>query len=207
MFLSSVLVGLVALASSSSSSVQSFSFGGISSQRLCQTLPSSGYRASCRSSQTSALSMSDFASAMPEKPQQSMKEKLEDSATKFILDLEARLADGVAPPPELEALRKARDDDSDEKTLALKIYELMIEQGMCYDIDAETGKLSPTQFDIKNNLDIPEVKQEFAHLYQYGMQLISRDLLDVDVAKECVKTRLIERTGKTPEEFDSWLGY
>jgi len=204
MFLSSVLVGLVALASSSSS-VQSFSFGPtcIPSQRC---LPSS-YRAPCRSSQTSALNMSDFASAMPEKPEQTMKEKLEDSATKFILDLEARLADGVAPPPELEALRKARDDDSDEKTLALKIYELMIEQGMCYDIDAETGKLSPTQFDIKNNLDIPEVKQEFAHLYQYGMQLISRDLLDVDVAKECVKTRLIERTGKTPEEFDSWLGY
>jgi len=144
---------------------------------------------------------------MPDKPELSMKEKLMESATTFIVDLEARLADGVDPPPEMEALKAARDADSDEKTLALRIYELMIEQGMTYDIDPENGKLSPTQFDIKNNLDIPEVKAEFAHLYQYGMQLIARDLIDVDVAKECVKTRLIERTGKTPEEFDAWLGY
>jgi hypothetical protein len=113
----------------------------------------------------------------------------------------------VDPPPELEALRKARDAGCDEKTLTLRIYELMIEQGMKYDVDAETGKLSPTQFDIKSNLDVPEVKAEFAHLYQYGIQLIGRDLLDVDIAKECVKTRLIERTGKSPEEFDKWLGY
>jgi uncharacterized lipoprotein YajG len=33
---------------------------------------------------TTALNLSDFASAMPEKPQQSMKEKLMDSATTFI---------------------------------------------------------------------------------------------------------------------------
>lgn len=96
-----------------------------------------------------------------------MKEKLEDSATKFILDLEARLADGVAPPPELEALRKARDDDSDEKTLALKIYELMIEQGMCYDIDAETGKLSPTQFDIKMETPFRRVTRQIGSTHTW----------------------------------------
>lgn len=68
----------------------------------------------------------DFPSAMPEKPQQNLKEKLEESATRFIADLTARLADGVDPPPEMEALKEARDADSDEKTLALRIYELMI---------------------------------------------------------------------------------
>ena len=151
---------------------------------------------------------SDFASAMPAKPELSMKEKLEESATVFIADIESRLADGVDAPPEIEALKEARDSpDCDEKLLALRIYELMIEQGMLYDIDAETGKLSLTNFDIKNNLDIPEVKAEFAHLYKYGMQLIGRDLIDIETCKGVVQKRLIDRTGLTPEKFDEWLGY
>ena len=78
---------------------------------------------------------------------------------------------------------------------------------MTYDIDAETGRLSPTQFDIKNNLDIPEVKAEFKHLYEYGMELIKRGLIDLDTGKDIVTKRLIERTGLSPEEFDKWLGY
>lgn len=56
-----------------------------------------------------------------------MKQKMEESATQFIADLTMRLADGVEPPVELIALKKARDDEnSDEKILALRIYELMI---------------------------------------------------------------------------------
>lgn len=78
---------------------------------------------------------------------------------------------------------------------------------MTYDIDAETGRLSPTEFDIKNNLDIPEVKKEFKHLYSYGMELIKRGLIDLDTAKEVVQKRLIQRTGMEPEEFDKWLGF
>ncbi|KAL9186139.1 hypothetical protein ACHAXT_005377 [Thalassiosira profunda] len=168
-------------------------------------------RSPSSASAATALQMSDFgsdfASAMPEKPQQSMKEKLEESATSFIADMSSRLADGVDPPPEMEALREARDGDSDEGTLALRVYELMIEQGMRYDIDPETGRLSPTQFDIKKNLDVPEVKAEFKHLYSYGMELIKRGLLSLDTGKEVVTKRLIDRTGLTPEEFDNWLGY
>lgn len=76
-----------------------------------------------------------------------------------------------------------------------------------YDIDADTGALTPTQFDIKNNLDVPEVKAEFKHLYGYGMELIKRGMIDLEVAKATVKKRLIERTGLSPEEFDAWLGY
>ena len=78
---------------------------------------------------SSSLKMSDFdfPSAMPEKPVQTPEEKLRDSATSFIADISARLGEGVDPPPELEALKKVRDDpDSDIKTLSLKIYELMI---------------------------------------------------------------------------------
>jgi len=150
----------------------------------------------------------DFPSAMPPKPQQTMEERLRESATSFIADITTRLGKGVDPPPELEALRKVRDDEgSDVQTLSLRIYELMIEQGMIYDVDPDTGVLTPTQFDIKSNLDIPEVKAEFNHLYSYGMELIKRGMIDLDVVKETVKKRLIERTGLSPEEFDAWLGY
>ena len=163
----------------------------------------------CTTSTATPLRMleSDFASAMPEKPEMTKQEKIIESATKFIIDLENRLDVGVEPVPELEALRQARDAGADEKVLAIKIYELMIEQGMTYDQDPETGLLTPTNFDIKSNLDIPEVKNEFGYLYKYGMNLCLAGVLDVDEVKEIVKPRLIERTGLSPEEFDAWLGY
>jgi hypothetical protein len=78
---------------------------------------------------SSALRMSDFdfPSAMPEKPVQTMEEKLRDSATSYIADITARLGEGVSPPPELEELKRIRDDDgSSVGDLSLKIYELMI---------------------------------------------------------------------------------
>ncbi len=150
---------------------------------------------------------SDFSSAMPDKPELSFQEQMSESATTFIADIESRLTEGVSPPPELEELRAARDADADASELALKIYILLIEQGMLYDSDPDTGKLAYTNFDIKANLDIPEVKQEFAYLYRYGMGLIAKGVVDIDLIKEEVKKRLIERTGLSPEEFDSWLGY
>ena len=151
---------------------------------------------------------SDFGTAMPEKPKQTLLEKLNESATNFIVTLESRLANGVEAPPELQQLRSARDSsDTTEKELVKLIYELMIEQGMCYDEDAETGKLSPTDFDIPNNLEVPEVKQEFSHLYKYGMGLVQQNLMDVETCKSIVETRLIKRTGLTPQKFDEWLGY
>jgi hypothetical protein len=156
----------------------------------------------------SQLSMeSDFESAMPEKPVLSIEEQMYEKATAFIVDIEGRLGEGVEPVPELEALRKSRDNEADQFEMAIKIYELMIEQGMVYDQQPETGILTPTEFDIKGGLDIPEVKNEFAYLYKYGMNLCSSGVIDIDDMKEIVKSRLIARTGLTPEEFDSWLGY
>lgn len=122
-------------------------------------------------------------------------------------DIESRLNEGVAAPPELEELRAARDAGADGKELALKVYILLIEQGMLYDSDPDTGKLALTNFNIKEGLDIPEVKQEFAYLYKYGMGLVQKGVVDVETIKEVVKERLISRTGQTPEEFDEWLGY
>ena len=82
---------------------------------------------SCSSNTALQMSDFDFPSAMPAKPELTMKQKMEESATQFIADLTMRLADGVEPPVELIALKKARDDEnSDEKILALRIYELMI---------------------------------------------------------------------------------
>lgn len=150
---------------------------------------------------------SDFPSAMPPKPEMTKEEKLYDAATKYISQVEDSYSEGVAPPPELESLRESRDAKADASEMAGKIYELMIEQGMRYDQNPETGKLSPTNYDIKKNLDVPEVKQEFAHLYKYGMNLIAMEMIDIDTAKEIVEKRLIQRTGLKPEEFDAWLGY
>ena len=150
---------------------------------------------------------SDFASAMPEKPKLTVKEQMQESATAFISNMEGRLKEGVAPPPELDAVREARDSDAEIDVLAARIYELLIEQGMLYDQDPEDGTLSLTNFDIKNNLDIKEVKDEFSYLYKYGMSLCAKGILDVETVKSIVTERLIERTGLTPQEFDSWLGY
>jgi hypothetical protein len=39
------------------------------------------------------------------------------------------------------------------------------------------------------------------------MTMIASGLLDIDLVKAIVKERLIARTGLSPEEFDTWLGY
>ena len=84
---------------------------------------------------------------------------------------------------------------------------MKLEQGMTYDQDPETGVLTPTGYDIKSNLDTPEVKSEFSYLYKYGMNLIAKGVVDIDTVKSIVKERLIERTGLSPEEFDEWMGF
>jgi hypothetical protein len=150
---------------------------------------------------------SDFASAMPEKPKLTVKEQMQESATAFLLSFEGQLKKGVNPPPQVDALRQARDSNADIDILAACIYELLIEQGMLYDQDPEDGTLSLTNFDIQNNLEIKEVKDEFSYLYKYGMSLCAKGILSVDTVKQIVTERLIARTGLTPEEFDSWLGY
>ena len=156
-----------------------------------------------------ALRMSDFyfPSAMPEKPQLTMEEKIEESADQFVDTMTVAMGPGIPPPPELEALREARSSGASAPELALKIYELMIERGMLYDEDPDTGILTPTDFNIKENLDVPEVKNEFANLYKYGVMLMNRGMLTADEVKNTVMKRLIKRTGLTPEEFDKWLGY
>ena len=152
---------------------------------------------------------SDFASAMPEAPQMTVRQFLEEAADKTISNVAGSLGDGVKAVPELDALRKLREhgDATTNDQLSLGIYELMIERGMTYDEDPDTGVLTLTDFDLSANLDVPEVKDEFGYLYRYGMSLISKGLATTEDIKEVVQKRLIARTGKTPEEFDEWLGF
>jgi len=150
---------------------------------------------------------SDFASAMPEKPELTMEEKMNQSADDFLANMDNAFTDKSIAPPELEALREARKKNAPPLEIASKIYELMIERGMRYDEDPDTGRLTPTDFDIPNNLEVPEVKKEFSHLYSYGMMLMNRGMLEAEPLKEIVIERLIKRTGLSPEEFDKWLGY
>ena len=152
---------------------------------------------------------SDFGSAMPEKPTQSTEEYLRESAGRAISSIRGSLADGVDPPKELEELDELikEQDGVTVEAMSMKIYELMIERGMTYDEDPETGILTPTEFDIQSNLDVPEVKHEFDYMYRYGMTLIAKGLVGVDNVKKIVQQRLIRRTGLSPEEFDEWLGF
>jgi hypothetical protein len=158
---------------------------------------------------TTILQMADFdfPSAMPDKPQLSPDQRMEESADTFIETLTNALGEGVEAPKELEALKEARASGAEMKVLASIIYELMIERGMMYDEEPETGTLTPTDFDIKNNLDIKEVKDEFFYLYKYGMMLMDRGVLTGDAVKTIVLERLIKRTAMSPEDFDKWLGY
>lgn len=159
-----------------------------------------------RPKKCSQLFMSDFASAMPEKPALSTEELMAENADKYIAYIRGSLGEGVEAVPEVQALEDARENGADQKEITQKIYELMIEQGMTYDLD-EMGVMTPTQFDIKANLDDPVVQDEFKRLYEYGMKLCKSGLLSTDTVKEIVLKRLIERTGLSPEKFDEWLGY
>ena len=151
---------------------------------------------------------SDFASAMPEAPKLTKLEFLQQAADRTLASVQDSLAEGVEGVPALQELKDLRANDKvSENDLAAAIYTLMIERGMTYDEDPDTGLLSPTDFDIPSNLETPEVKKEFLFLYRYGMQLISNGFVGVDTVKDIVQERLIARTGLTPEKFDEWLGF
>lgn len=150
---------------------------------------------------------SDFGTAMPPKPEVSLEERLMTSAEDFVVSLRSSLGEGVAEPPELAALEAAIESEAETTVLATRIYELMIERGMLYDVAPETGTLTVTQFDIPSNLEEPAVKKEFLQLYTYGMGLIQRGLIGLDEAKAIIEKRLIQRTGLSPEEFDKWMGF
>jgi len=157
---------------------------------------------------------SDFASAMPEKPPVSQDEHVLTSGRNFVAHFRSSLGEGVSEPPELTRLDELCNNNSDDKhkdstkQITVTMYELMIEAGMLYDKDPDTGVMTPTTFtDIPAHLDVPEVQHEFRYLYNYGMNLISNQLLDVETAKAIIEERLVKRTGLTPQKFDEWLGY
>jgi hypothetical protein len=110
---------------------------------------------------------------------------------------------------EMKALQQAIDDPSSSASLlSQRIYELLIEKGMRYDLDTDTGALTKTQFsDLTELLDNRAVKNEFFRLYSFGMQAAATGVLDVETVKSIVEDRLVSRTGLSPLEFDKWLGF
>ena len=151
---------------------------------------------------------SDFASAFPTTVNRTFAERILQQGDDFVRQVRGSLAADVAEPPELLALEEAVESNSqDVQHLSQCMYELMIECGLQYDKDPETGVMTPTQFDIPQNLNVPEVKKEFFHLYTYGMQLISMKLLTMDQVKTIAQERIIPRTGLEPQAFDEWLGF
>jgi hypothetical protein len=150
---------------------------------------------------------SDFGSAMPEKPSVTPDEHMRMCADNFVLSMRGSLAEGTEELPEVQVLADALENGAGANELAIRIYELMIERGMNYEVCPDTGIMTATYVDVPSNLDAPEVRQEFLHLYTYGMNLIQNGLLTVDDTKTIVEQRLIPRTGLTPTEFDEWLGF
>jgi hypothetical protein len=110
---------------------------------------------------------------------------------------------------EMKALQQVIDDPSSSASLlSQRIYELLIEKGMRYDLDTDTGALTKTQFsDLTQLLDNRAVKNEFFRLYSFGMQTAATGVLDVETVKRIVEDRLVSRTGLSPLEFDKWLGF
>jgi hypothetical protein len=157
---------------------------------------------------STCLYMSDFGTAMPPKPEQSVDERIRMSAHEFAQSMQSNLElNSHDIPAELVALQEAVDTNASLELITMRTFELLIEEGMCYEKDPETGVLTPIDIDIPSSLDVPEVKAEFAYLYKYGMSLIGRGLVSEDNVKSVVLERLIARTGLSPSEFDSWLGY
>ena len=150
---------------------------------------------------------SDFGSAMPEKPSVTPDEHMRMCADNFVLSMRGSLAEGTEELPEVQVLADALENGAGANELAIRIYELMIERGMNYEVCPDTGIMTATHVDVPSNLDAPEVRQEFLHLYTYGMNLIQNGLITVDDTKTIVEQRLIPRTGLTPTEFDEWLGF
>ena len=129
-----------------------------------------------------------------------------NAADLTIKNLKETLAPGVPAPPELDELVAARESGKGTEALAASVYNLMCEQACLFDRD-ENGKFIPTRFDLSSDFDDPEVKQKIAYTYQYGINMITAGIINQDDVMEAAKDRLISRVGKTPEEFDAWLGY
>ena len=130
-------------------------------------------------------------------------------------DLLESMKDGLAKGSytdeivEMKALQEAIDDPSSSSSLlSQRIYELLIEKGMRFDFDPDTGALTETQFsDLTQLLDNRAVKNEFFRLYSFGMQAAMTGVLDSETVKSIVEERLVSRTGLSPIEFDAWLGF
>jgi len=134
-----------------------------------------------------------------------VEEAFEQAAKQYLEEIGSCLGPGMTPPPEFEAVKNALDNGEKMTVLAARMYDLMCEQGMIY--DKVDGVLVPTEVNYKTDYDKPEVKTKVGYIYQYGINLIKRGIIEVDDVKSSVKERLIARVGLTPEEFDEWLGY
>ena len=53
---------------------------------------------------------------------------------------------------------------------------------------------------------VPEVKQQFQYLYQYGFSLFAQGLLTEESLPRVVQSELCDRLGMDGEAFEAWLG-
>ena len=109
----------------------------------------------------------------------------------------------------LDALEQCVADGGSKTDIGEKMFALLCYQTCFIRVEGE-GTESPTLVPDEENacLDpaVPEVKQQFQYLYQYGFSLFAQGLLTEESLPRVVQSELCDRLGMDGEAFEAWLG-
>lgn len=150
--------------------------------------------ASLRSSVTSARALR---TVMNEAPTVDIAQTAQAAMDNFL----NMLPDDEEPPQSLIDL-KAAVMDGDSMDIGAKIYLLLVDQCLGYDI--VEGGVVKTQSDF-SNLDDPEVKNKMAYIYTYGISMFKKGLVSEDALKDAILNKVAAKVGMDGPEFDKWL--
>jgi hypothetical protein len=127
---------------------------------------------------------------------------LASTATAAIDNIMAMCPDDVDPPTAAMADLKSAVSSGDTMEIGNKMYLLLIEQCLNYDI--MDGKMQKTVVDY-SNLEDEEVMKKMTYIYTYGISMFKKGLVAEDALKDAVLNRLAAKVGKDGPGFDQWL--
>ena len=109
----------------------------------------------------------------------------------------------------LDALEKCVADGGSKTDIGEKMFALLCYQTCFIRVEGEgTGSatLVPDEENACLDPSVPEVKQQFQYLYQYGFSLFAQGLLTEESLPRVVQSELCDRLGMDGEAFEAWLG-
>ena len=92
--------------------------------------------------------------------------------------------------------------EGDPATITQRLYELMVEQTLDYDVADE--KLVLTAVDYANR-DDEAVREKLSYIYRYGITMYQKEMIAKEPLMTIVLERIASRVGMNGEEFDQWL--